>query len=292
MTAFHHGGAPAGAGADGPGWTKSAWPACSSSSGRLPSPAAKRPEMLVDVEARHSADRVAAQRGPVELDPEAGSVGDGKAAVGVEADALGEHEVATRRGPAGRVVRQLEVRASAHARREVQVGEEAYPVRPRVRGEPLPAGEDALGQLAPAHEAEGEHGIGLIDVEGVRLHEGLELRRRPRHLAARQAEAGLGSQRRVALDVVPGERLLQPEDVELSQSLRKLQDGVEVEGGGEIAGHAPALVEVDDDLERRPDRFPHGGYGCDPFIPPRAIDAKLDGPEAVLPKAGGELRPP
>jgi len=54
----------------------------------------------------------------------------GYAAVGVEADRLGEHEVAALRRPAGRVVGELEERSAADAGDHVQVGQQPDAVRP------------------------------------------------------------------------------------------------------------------------------------------------------------------
>src|SRR3954466_2855955 len=119
-----------------------------------------------------------------ELEPQSGAVGDCDEPVRTYADGLRKHEVAAFGRPAGWVVRKLEVGAAADTGGEVEVGEKADAVRPRVRREEVPACGHALGELTLAQEAHREHGVGLVDVESIGRLERLELPRGSRHLAA------------------------------------------------------------------------------------------------------------
>src|ERR1044072_1457195 len=146
-----------------------------------------------------------------ELEPQSGAIGYGHESFRIDAHGLGEHEVAPLRCPAGRVVRIFEVRPAADSGGELEVGEEADAVRPGVWREEMPARGHALGELPFAEEPDGEHGVGLVDVQGIRRLEGFELRSRSRHLPAADPDAEVAPERRVALDVLPGQRLFEPE---------------------------------------------------------------------------------
>ena len=90
--------------------------------------------------------------------PSPGRAGTRRMPVAVRPDGLGQEGVAALGRPAGRVVRELDERPAADARRDVQVGQQPDPVRPGVRREPavrargpaprwsrprsMPAGED------------------------------------------------------------------------------------------------------------------------------------------------------
>src|SRR5260370_3231803 len=75
-------------------------------------------------------------RGLVDLCAEAGLVGHGQAAGGVDVQRPGQEEIAPLLGPPGRVIGELEVRTAPDARGDVQVRHQPEPLGPRVRGEP------------------------------------------------------------------------------------------------------------------------------------------------------------
>ena len=108
--------------------------------------------------------------------PSPGAAGTRSIPSGPGRDRLGEHEVAALGGPAGRVVRELDERSATDARRDVQVGEQADPVRPGMRGEPAVPREGELGDRPAAEHPGGEHDVGLVDVERVGLDGGEQSR--------------------------------------------------------------------------------------------------------------------
>ena len=130
----------------------------------------------------------------------------------------------------------------------MEVREQPVAVRPRVR-RPRPL--RGLGELrdAPAAlDATGQDDVGLDDVDAAADDEIARLRGRSHHLAGRDAYPVV-AQRRVAVDVVSRQRLLEPVDVERLELAGELGRGATIPARREVAGHAPALVRVDHDLE-------------------------------------------
>src|SRR6516164_10765902 len=72
----------------------------------------------------------AAYRGFVNSRAQPGLRWHGEIPAGVDEQRLGQEEIAPALGPAGRVVGELDVGSPADARRHVQVGQQAEPVRP------------------------------------------------------------------------------------------------------------------------------------------------------------------
>ena len=100
-----------------------------------------------------------------------------------------------------------------------------------MRGEPAASLEDTEGELLGSQQADGEHRIGLVDVESVSGLEVLELGGRSCHLASGHANADLGTERGIALDVLARKRLLEPDDVEVAEALRNGANGISRECG-------------------------------------------------------------
>ena len=99
--------------------------------------------------------------------PRPGSVGTCRTPSASGPDRLGEEGVPPLRRPARRVVGELDVRAAADAGRDVEVGQQPEPVRPRVRCEPATAGECQLGHRPGAKHPAGQDDVLLVDVERV-----------------------------------------------------------------------------------------------------------------------------
>ncbi|BBJ38178.1 hypothetical protein SSPO_008960 [Streptomyces antimycoticus] len=101
------------------------------------------------------------------------------------------------------------------------------------------------------------------------------------HLAGGDAHPGvLGPQALEARQVAVGQRLLDPEHVELGQPRDGLAGPGEVGGARGVARHAPRLVEVHHDLEVRAQFLAYGADRGDPLVHPVAVDADLHRAEA------------
>ena len=93
------------------------------------------------------------------------------------------------------------------------------------------------------------------------------------------------------VQVAGGQRLLQPEHAELGQLAGQPPDRGQVEGGRDVPGHPPPLVQVDHDVQAVPDRLaggPHRGQPRGDILPG---DADLHRPEARGPGRQGGFRP-
>ena len=136
-------------------------------------------------------------------------------AVGADLDRRpAEQPVASLRAPARRIVRDLDERARRHRQRQVQVGEQPEPVRPRVRGEHPAAQVGEPRDPAAAAETAREHHVGLHDVDAAAQDQVARLGETAHHLARRDPQRRAGAQARVAVDVVRRQRLLEPVDAE------------------------------------------------------------------------------
>ncbi len=119
--------------------------------------------------------------------PEAGPLRDTQQAIGVGPDRLGEEGVTAFGRPARRVVRELDERAAADTRGDMQVRQQSEPVGPGVRGEPPIARQrDLRDRPRPEHPA-GEHDVGLVDVERIGIERREGVLEGPSHLAAGDA---------------------------------------------------------------------------------------------------------
>ena len=233
---------------------------------------------------RHAANLF--ECGLVEDDPEPGRRRDAQDAVGAGPDRLGEHEVAPLRGPPGRVVRELDERSASDPGRDLQVGQQPDAVRPGVRRVPAAAREGELGDRPAVQHPGGQHDVGLVDVERVGLDGGQQLGERAGHLAPGDADPGPGRpERRQAGQVGAGQRLLEPQDVVLGELDGDLARGDRIERGRRVAGHPPALVEVDHDRHRIGDRVPCRRDGREPLLEPARIDPDLERREALVAEA-------
>ncbi len=164
----------------------------------------------------------------------------------------------------------------------MEVGEQADPVRPRVRGEATVLGEDELGQRARARHAQREHDVRLEDVERVGAVGGEQLVVGARHLAPGDRHAGLLAQRAHACVVGAGQRLLDPGDALLGQCLDDAPCCGHRQARRDVAGHAPPLVEVDTDLHVVADRGADGRHDGHALLGAVARDAHLERAEALL----------
>ena len=123
----------------------------------------------------------------------------------------------------------------------------------------------------------GEDDVGLVDVEGVGLDGGEQFAERPGHLAAGDAHAGRRrAQSGQTAQVRAGERLLEPQDVVLGELDGDRPRRDRVDRRRRVAGHPPALVEVDHDRHRIADRVPGRGDGGQALLEPSGIDPDLE----------------
>src|SRR5262245_24804801 len=159
---------------------------------------------------RPSRQSPAVHRGFVNSHAEPGLPGHGDVPGGVDEQRLGQEEIAPALGPAGRVVGELEVGAAAGAGRHVQVGQQAEPVGPGVRGEPAVPQLGELGDGPRPEQADGQDGIGLHDVERARGNGVQQLGRGAGHLTARDADPGLLPEQAHAGQVTGGPQFFQP----------------------------------------------------------------------------------
>ena len=121
----------------------------------------------------------------------------------------------------------------------------------------------------------------LDHVDAAADDEVARLLRRAHHLAGREAKARCSAaQRAVALDVVGAQRLLEPVDAERLERPRALRRGGDVPARLAIAGHPPALVRVDHELELRADRVAHRLDDGDVLAPVGMVEADLHGADA------------
>jgi hypothetical protein len=79
-----------------------------------------------------------------------------------------------------------------------------------------------------------------------------------------------------------GQRLFEPEHVELAERFRQAPYLVTLERRADVSGHAPALVHVDDDRHRVSDCLANGGDGRNAVVKPVGDQAQLEGAEALL----------
>ncbi len=98
-------------------------------------------------------------------------------------------------------------------------------------------------------------------------------------------------QRRQPSQVRAGERLLHPEHAVIRQPGRDVPRRLEIDRRRGVAGHPPALVQVDHDRHRVADG---GTRRCDrgePFLEPARVDADLEGSEPLLAQPQGGFGP-
>ena len=174
----------------------------------------------------------------------------------------------------------------------MEVREEAVPVRPGVRAHmrtrSLGDSRDATGsrRFRPARTTSGLH-----DVDAASQHEVARLRRRTRELAGRDAHA-VPAQRRVALEVVRRERLFEPVDVQALELVRELGRRAEIPARRHVAGHSPALVGIDHDLEVGSYGIAHGFDHGKIDAPVLGVEPELQGADAGSTQRDGTRRAP
>ena len=172
----------------------------------------------------------------------------------------------------------------------MQVRDEAEAVRPRVRRERPAAQVRERGDPPAPAEAAGEHRVGLHDVDAAAQDEVARLEQAAHHLAGRDAQRRAPAQQRVALDVVRAQRLLEPVDAERLERAGALGRGRDVPARGAVAGHAPALVGVDHDLDVRADRGAHRLDDLDVAAPVVVVEAQLHRAHAAVAQRGDAPR--
>ena len=134
-----------------------------------------------------------------------------------------------------------------------------------------PLASATLGEPAPVGHARGEDDVGLVDVERVGGEGGFELAICPGHLAAGDPDPGHGrAQRGEPGQVGAVEWLLDPEHVEIGRRSAIERRRREVDRRAHVAGHPPALVEVDHDRHRVADGLAGRAHGSDPILEPVA----------------------
>src|SRR5690242_14584677 len=130
----------------------------------------------------------------VQDDAEPGLVADDKLAIGADLDRLGQHEVPPGRGPAWRVEWVLEERSAANAGGQVQVRQQADAVGPGVRAEHPALGQHVLREGPCPRDANGEHRVGLVYVQGIGLDERGQLGVAAGHLATCDLYGAVGAE--------------------------------------------------------------------------------------------------
>ena len=86
-----------------------------------------------------------------------------------------------------------------------------------------------------------------------------------------------------------GQRLLEPQDVVLGEPDGDLAGRDRVERRRRVAGHPPALVEVDHDRHRVADRVARRRDRGEPLLEPARVDPDLERPEALVAQAQRRL---
>ena len=182
----------------------------------------------------------------------------------------------------------LDERPTADPGRDVQVREQADAVGPGVGGEPAVAGEGQLADRAgPQHPAGQDH-VRLVDVERIGIERRQRLGKRASHLAAGDPDARRrGAQRREPSQIRAGKRLFQPQHVVRRELSRDVPGGDRVQGGRRVAGHPPALVEIDHERHGVTHRVAGGGDRGEPFVQVPRIDPDLHRAEPFLEEAQG-----
>ena len=169
--------------------------------------------------------------------PRPGSRGHLQQPVGIRHHRLGEHEVTPRRRPAGRIVGELQKRAAADAGAHMQVGEQADPVGPGVRGEPAVAPQRELARASARRRSRGP----------ARRPAGTRRARRPqsasrsssnvaRHLAAGDPHARCSRAAPACRRILAGERLLHPQHALGAQRARPRAAHPPARGPLDVAG--------------------------------------------------------
>src|SRR6266508_5941684 len=122
----------------------------------------------------------------VEVDAQAGSLGERDEPVGVDAEGLGQHGVAGLDGPSGRVDGVLAPHRAGDGPHDLEVDAQADPVGPGVRGAPHAGRLGHHRHLPGQQDPAGQHRVGLHDVHGPSLDEVAEPVEVREHLACRQ----------------------------------------------------------------------------------------------------------
>ena len=171
----------------------------------------------------------------------------------------------------------------------MEVGHHAVAVRPGVRRPRTSAQLGEGGDAAAPADATGEHDVGLQHVDATAQHEVTRLTQVAHHLAAGQAEVRPRPQRGPSIDVPGVERLLEPVDADAFELTRDLRGRGHVPARRRVTFHAPTLVGVDHQLDRRTDRitelFEHGHV----VAPVGVMKSDLHGPD---PPSLQRLHPP
>ena len=187
----------------------------------------------------------------------------------------------------------LDERPAADPRRDVEVGQQPDPVGPGVRAVPAVAGERQLADRPPAEHPGRKDDVGLVDVERVRVERGDAARRRfgssRRRRCARRATTPEGR---------PGPRRSVPASGSSSHSTSYAASRTAICAGRDrvqrrrgVAGHPPALVEVDHDRHRIADRVARRGHRRETLLEPVRVDPDLERPEALVAAGAAPIRP-
>ncbi len=136
-----------------------------------------------------------------------------------------------------------------------------------------------------------QHDVGLDDVEPAAQHEVAGLVCGAHHLPGGEPDVGARPQPRVALEVGRRQRLLQPPHAEALQRGRALRRRGDVPARLAVAGHAPALVRVDHQLEVGADGVAHRLDDLHVAAPVGVVEADLHRPHAAVAQRHRACRP-
>ena len=158
----------------------------------------------------------------------------------------------------------------------MQVREQSVAVRPRVRAPRAAVVRGERCDGATALDPPAQDDVGLHDVDAPAQDEIACLGHRAHHLSRSDADVRRAPERRVPVDVRRRQRLLEPVDVETLELAREGDGRVARPARREVAGHPPALVRVDHELEIGPDGLAHRLDRRQVEAPVLRVEAELD----------------
>ena len=161
------------------------------------------------------------------------------------------------------------------------------PVGPGVRREPAVPRERELGDRPRPEHPGGQDDVGLVDVERVGLERGDAARRTSGSSRRRRSGCPAPTPRSAASPrrSVPASGSSTHRTSSVGEADGDLAGGDRVERAGRVAGHPPALVEVDHDRHRVADGVARRRDGGEPVLELARIDPDLERAEPLVAEA-------